>query len=181
MGQVVYYAATSLDGKIAGADKENPVKWLDKFNDTLAAYEDGDLIKESYNNFMQDVSMVICGSTTYNDIKGFGIGWPYEQDSYVVTSKKDYKDENIKGFVSIDEIKTIIQQAEGKVYLLGGGALAAYLIDQKLVDKVILTVMPIILGEGIDFFQSINTHDLTLDRVTTSGDFVELEYTIINT
>lgn len=67
MGQVVYYAATSLDGKIAAADKENPVKWLDKFNETLDGFEDGvntqealDIVIELENSIRDIDEMDYC-------------------------------------------------------------------------------------------------------------------------
>lgn len=177
--EVVFYSAVSVDGYIASFDKKNPVKWLDQFINEISDLSLGDEIKNSYSNFIDNVTVVIMGSKTYEDILSFDVRYPYqEMKNFVVTSKKRKKDINIHQFISINELIEITKNNKGKIYIVGGGHLVGQMIDHKLIDKIIMTQMPILLGCGVRFFQSNIETQLELLRVTHSGNFVELEYLI---
>lgn len=179
---IYYYAAISVDGYLAGPDQEKPVAWLDQFNEAILAIPDqNDPIKNSYPNMIKNTKTVIMGSTTYRDILGFDLDfWPYaDMDSYVLTSKtENYQDENIKGFISMEQFKALIPSFEDDVFILGGGNLAGQLIDNRIIDMVVLTQMPILLGGGIPYFQNKTTTNLTLTRVEHTGDFIEMHYAV---
>lgn len=180
MKDVVFYAAVSTDGYIALNDKVNSVKWLDEFNTQIQALKKDDVIRNSYFNFIKDVDIILTGSKTYEDILSFGIKWPYkEQKTYVLSKEPSkYHDENIEKFINIEEVKDVIKKSNSKVFILGGGNLAGQLIDQKIINKLIITQMPILLGDGVRFFQNKLSHKLELKRISNSNNFVELEYEI---
>lgn len=179
---IFYYAALSVDGYMADFETTNPVKWLDEFNLKISKLEKNDPILNSYKNVMSNTKTIIMGSKTYEDILGFGIKWPYiGYENYVLTTKKDkYRDSNIKEFLSLEELKKEIKNLDHDIFILGGGNLAGQLIDEKLIDKIILTQMPVLLGEGVPFFQNVNKQQLTLKRIDSSESFVELEYDILH-
>ncbi len=179
--EVVFYSAVSVDGYIATDNQEASVAWLDAFNQNIVELSQGDKIRNSYSNFISDVKTIICGSKTYQDILGFGVDWPYAgYDTYIVTNKAhSYKDDNIKAFIGYQDILQIIEQSEGKVYILGGGNLAGQLIDDEVITKLILTQMPILLGKGVRYFQNNDQKNLQLVRIDRSQSFIEIEYNII--
>ncbi len=179
--EVVFYSAVSVDGYIAKANPISNVAWLDEFNEKIGSLDSDDKIKGSYGNFISDVTTIICGAKTYQDILGFGVEWPYQDyDTYVVSTRADsLQDENVKAFIPYQKIKEIIEDSKGKVYILGGGNLAGQLMDDQLITKLILTQMPVLLGSGVKYFQNKEHQQLKLMRVDKSADFVELEYDII--
>lgn len=179
--QIIFYSAISTDGYIASNNKTEPVKWLDQLSEQINLLTDDDPIKNSYPNFVKDVQTIIIGSTTYNDILNFGVDYPYQDIiNYVLTSKPEKYQEtkNIK-FVTMAQLEKIIPQLTGKTWLVGGGNVFGQLIDKELIDKIILTQMPVLLGDGIRFFQNTKNFSLSLERVAFSGNFVELEYNIL--
>lgn len=62
--------------------------------------------------------------------------------------------------------------------MVGGAMLTKEFIRSDLANKLILTIIPIILGEGLPFFDSIGEqHSLYLEDVVAFKDgIVELSY-----
>ena len=82
MKKIKLYIAVSIDGFIA---KENhSLDWLNE----LPKIEG---LAYGYNDFYNDIDVVIMGRRTYKEILGFDVDWPYENcKSFIVTSKKNY-------------------------------------------------------------------------------------------
>ncbi|NCC71526.1 dihydrofolate reductase, partial [bacterium] len=140
--KIILYIAISLDGFIA--TKDGSVKWLDKYNES----------KENmgYDDFIKSIDIVIMGNTTYQQILSFDCDYPYKnKKGYVFSNKKTKKDENIT-FVS-GNIKKIINELEGNIWLVGGANLTNQFINYNLIDEFILFTMPILLGKGIRLFE----------------------------
>jgi dihydrofolate reductase len=78
-------------------------------------------------------------------------------------------------------IENLKQQGFGNIWLCGGGELAGSLLKNKLIDKLVLKVNPIIVGEGIPLFGSVKT-DLKLELVDMkqySNGVIKPTYNII--
>ncbi len=174
-----YYAALSVDGFIAGSDSQKPVAWLDQFNQIINDLPAEDRIKTSYDRMIKNTKIIVMGRKTYDDILSFGVPWPYEMcESYVVSHNQlEVEHPQIK-FVNYQEVTNLLKTTKQQVLILGGGNLAGQLIDDNLVDKIVLTQMPILLGEGIRFWQNQKSKNLSLERIDQSNDFIELEYRI---
>jgi len=59
-------------------------------------------------------------------------------------------------FVSEDParfVKKLKQQPGGRIWVVGGGEIAAALLQAGLVDEMVLTVHPITLGQGVPLFE----------------------------
>nr|WP_321411037.1 dihydrofolate reductase family protein [uncultured Carboxylicivirga sp.] len=146
MAKIVLYSAVSVDGYIA--DKNGGIDWLQGFE------EDGE--DYGYSDFYKSVKITLMGRKTYDQILSFDVPFPYADKKNFVVSES-IKSSNspstilINGdFIStIDEIKN---NNEGLIWLVGGGRLNSLLLKNGLIDELILTVIPVVLGEGIPLF-----------------------------
>lgn len=149
MRKVILYIAMSLDGYIATS--EGSVAFLDDFQNSA----DGDY---GYEDFVQTIDTCIMGHHTYKAILDFGYPWPYmQQQTYVVTSNSNAKLDSPQTALLTQEVGVKIQQLKeeptGKdIWVVGGGQLVHYMLNQALLDQLIVTVTPKILGDGIRLF-----------------------------
>lgn len=173
--KIVLYIATSLDGYIAKED--GTVDWLTS---------DMDLEETSHNDryeaFYNTVDTVVMGSVTYDQVINelSPDQWVYEgKKCYVATSKKRELDGSVE-FISEDITGFFenIKQEEGEdIWLVGGSKLIDQFIKEDLIDKYVITLIPIILGEGIPLFLNENPElKLRLVETHTTNGMVELIY-----
>jgi len=105
---------------------------------------------------MKNVDATLMGNKTYQQVLGFDMPFPYTGfENYVFTRQQNLtSDENVQ-FVSSD-IVSFIQNLKNKpgkdIWLIGGGQLNTILLDADLIDEMIITILPIVLGEGIPLF-----------------------------
>ncbi len=145
MPKVILNVAVSMDDFIA--DVNGGVDWLPG--------EDSDPDDScGMRLFKNDVSVIVMGSTSYQQILTFG-EWAWSDKlTYVFTSRQNLVSENQQiRFVHDtpeDSIEIIKRSAKDKnIWLLGGAKLAHAFFRQHLIDEVILTVIPTLLGNGI--------------------------------
>ncbi len=99
------------------------------------------------------------GRNTYEKVLTFGF-WPYEKPVYVVSNTIKVVPENLEGkvFIVRGEILEILESLESKglksIYVDGGKLIQSFL-SEDLIDTMIITTMPVILGEGLPLFASI--------------------------
>ncbi len=167
------YIATSIDGYIA--TNEHEVTWLEDFTPEIMRTDD--IIKNSYNEFIKDIKEVVMGYQTYKFIIDSPHDWPYvDQKCYVVTSR-EINDEHVNA-VSYDQVVDILKKSSQETWIVGGGKLFSSLLKDDVVDRIIITQMPIILGTGINLFNDTKMKKCELLKVNTSGNFIEYEYKI---
>ena len=169
---LVLFIASSLDGYIA--TKDDSFEWL--FN----VEGEGD---NGYSEFYETVDTILLGKRTYD--------WIMEQDSeefpyknkqcYVFTRSSIEDTEDVK-FINEDVTKFVnkLKSEQGKnIWIAGGGELLHSFIKENLVDELIVTIAPTILGNGIPLFREGDYQlDLTLKRTKNYNQFVELHYVV---
>ena len=148
MSKTTLYIATTLDGKIARND--GGLDWL-------FALENPNQIDHGYAEFMKSIGITIMGKNTYNEILGFGVEWPYKGiDSYIATTDKEFQlttpETKIISSNIADYINKLKKQSQKDIWLIGGGQLITYFLNNDLLDRMILTLIPTIIGEGISLF-----------------------------
>ncbi len=167
MGKIILYIASSLDGYIA---RENgDVDWLPINTDS------------GYDNFYKSIDTVIMGKRTYDQILTFG-DYPYKgKKSYVFTRNDSLtKDENVEFASNVEEFSRNLVSSKGNIWLVGGSELFSAFLEHKLVDEIILSIIPTVLGKGIPLFQNINQEaNLKLIKTTEYSGFVELTYKVL--
>lgn len=164
---VTYYLASSIDGFIAKQDGD--VSWMERLG---VPYDE-----EGYTQFISSVDGLIMGRKTYDMIRDFGAWFYGDRPTWVCTrgSVEAISDCNLQAEQSpIEAVAEARLQGLKNLWLLGGGVLAAELINANLIDRFIVTQMPIILGAGIPLAASLRAPSklrLVSTRTTTSGLF----------
>ena len=157
MARTVYYAAMSLDGFIA--DLDETLDWLTKFDGPGYAgeAEDEGPLPASYDAFMEGVGALVMGSKTYEFI--VDMDWMYgDLPVWVLTSRQLPGVDGATGLRfssgSVSDLhEEMLEAAGGKdLWVVGGGNVASQYIDAGLLDVLQVTVVPVVLGEGLPLF-----------------------------
>jgi dihydrofolate reductase len=88
-------------------------------------------------------------------VLGFGGDFPYQDKTNYVFSRSAQPDAPYVQYVSGDPVPFVrqLKQTDGLgIWLIGGGQLNTILLNAGLIDELIITVAPIILGSGIPLF-----------------------------
>ena len=176
--QASVYIATSLDGFIAR--KDGSLDWLDAAAATVPEGEDC-----GYKVFMDSIDVLIMSRGTYEKVLSFG-GWPYTKPVVVLSHAPITFPETLPDTVSHSSeapdalLKRLEAEGVRRVYVDGGKTIQRFLAA-GLIDDLILTRIPILLGDGIPLFAGVNDIPLTHIR-TTAYDFgfVQSTYTVAN-
>lgn len=146
--QIILYIACSIDGYIAMPGDD--LSFL-----SLVESEGEDY---GYQNFTDQVDTIILGRKTYDWVlKAIG-RFPHEDKEVYVMSKSKKGRENHVQFYS-GELSTLVEKfmnrpGQRNVFVDGGAATVHAFLQEKLLDQMILSIIPTTLGEGIRLFQS---------------------------
>jgi dihydrofolate reductase len=168
-GSVRVFIACSLDGFIAGPDDD--LSWLPD--------SPGD--DHGYGAFMEGIAALLMGRATYRVVEGFGGEWPYGARPVFVATNRPLEPaaptvRAVSG-TPAELLAAVREVTDGDVYLDGGNLIRQFL-DEGLIDQLIVTVVPVVLGEGAPLFAGARKRrKLELAGVReTSGGLVQLEY-----
>jgi len=157
----IVYIATSIDGYIAREDES--IDWLmDLPNPDKSDY--------GFSEFMKRIDGIILGRKTYETVLTFG-AWPYIKPVFVLSNslkalpgKFSEKGEIVKG-----ELKKIIESLAERgihnLYIDGGKTIQSFL-KEDLIDEMVITRIPILLGSGIPLFDK-NLLELPFEHTGT--------------
>jgi dihydrofolate reductase len=171
-GRVRVYIATSLDGFIAG--EHDDLSWLPQ-PDPEHADDHG------YAAFMASVGALLMGRRTYEVVRGFG-AWPYERPVLVASTRPLAQPMPTGARAVRGDIHAMIEEAleaaAGRDVYLDGGTLIRAALDAGLIDELIVTIVPAILGRGIPLFAgAAQRHNLQLQSSTAyRSGLVQLRY-----
>jgi dihydrofolate reductase len=169
---IVLFIASSLDGYIA--TKDESLEWLDNVEG------EGD---NGYSEFYETVDTVVMGKRTYDWIMKLDLEvFPYKnKQCYVFTRSSAMDTEDVK-FVNDDVTSFVnrLKSQDGKnIWIVGGGEILQSFIQVKLVDELIITVAPTIIGNGIPLFKEGEYQlELVLKGTKTFNQFAELHYEV---
>jgi len=157
MTKIKLFIATTLDGFIARED--GSLDWLSGSNADSPQLEEKPTNENDggYGEFLSTIDLVVMGRSTYEEILGFGVEWPYSNfRSYIVTSKKNYetKTDNTYTLNGIEQnaIAKIKSESKKSIWIVGGGNIITQFLNHDAIDEMTLNVFPIILGKGIRLF-----------------------------
>jgi dihydrofolate reductase len=186
-----YYCAASLDGYIAELD--DSLGWLFTYDGRFEGEgaEPGPMSDGgAYERFYDGVGALVSGSTTYEFVLDNlpGDGWPYKGKPYWVLSSRDLPapdgediDVRVANAQVIDLYDEMADAAgERNLWVVGGGNVASQFVAVGLLDELVVTVVPVVLGAGKPLFDDRlpgGAMQLLGTRTFANG-MVELRYAI---
>ena len=171
------FIATSLDGFIAR--KDGNLDWLDEANAVVPEGEDC-----GYRGFLDSVDTLIMGRNTFEKVLSFG-QWSYGKMPVIVLSRNQLSiPSDLPNTVthSSEQPRALLGRLSSEgvehVYVDGGATIQSFLTD-GLIDEITMTVIPILLGEGISLFGSLEK-DINLKHERTHAfDFGFVQWTYL--
>lgn len=144
--KTVLYIACSLDGYIAG--ENDNLDFLDAVQTEGEDY--------GYSDFYKQTDTVIMGRRTYAKVLGFGIPYPHAGKTSYIMTRQSFPAE--AGIVFCDTpLKNLITELKkengGHIFIDGGSELLHGLLQESLVDELIISIIPVLLGKGIPLFK----------------------------
>ncbi len=146
------FIAVSLDGYIA--KKDGSIDWLNEIPNP-----DGN--DYGYSEFMKKIDAVIMGRNTFEKVLTFG-AWPYDKPVFVLSRTLKLIDDHLSGKVKLTNksIKELAAELESRglknLYIDGGLTIQSFL-KEDLIDEMIITKIPVLLGDGIPLFGETGT------------------------
>ncbi|MFM7022282.1 MAG: dihydrofolate reductase family protein [Flavobacteriales bacterium] len=168
------FIAKSLDGFIA--DKNGGLDWLHSIPNPL--HEDA-----GYGQFMNGIDALLMGRNSFETVCGFDIEWPYTKPVFVWSTTLNKVPEKAKGKVQLVKgtAKEVLAQLNAlghqQLYIDGGNTIQS-LLKEGLIDEMIITTIPVLLGGGSPLFGELDQH-LTFHHVKTEvflGEMVQSHY-----
>ena len=144
--ETVVYVAASLDGFIARED--GGFDWLP----TPPEGED-----YGWAAFIADIDAIVMGRKTFEQVLSFGV-WPYEGTPLVVlTSTLESVPSHLEGKAECLALELpallaeLARRGHRRVYVDGGQTVRS-LLHEELVDELVVTTIPVLIGSGIPLF-----------------------------
>jgi riboflavin biosynthesis pyrimidine reductase len=151
--EIVWYTAMSMDGRIASADGS-----LDFLDVSLSEGSGND-----FGQFIAGVDGALVGASTLRWLISHGHGWPHDDlPTWLASHDADLAGSveptraafrRVEGDLTpaLDEME---QNAHRRIWLAGGGAVAAQVLELDRLTEVIATVAPTALGLGPALFDA---------------------------
>ena len=171
MRKIILCAAVSLDGLIEGPKGE--YDWC---------FTDQDY---GLSDFFKSIDAIFMGRKSYELAKSIEDQNPWKGIRTYVFSNTMTSDPKDGILISGDIAKQVIEiknQPGKNIWLFGGAALTASLLNENLVDEFSLAVHPILLGAGKPMFSAINRRIKTrlFETKTYETGLVSLKYEVLH-
>ncbi len=170
MREIKLFIASSLDGFIARVN-----------DDVSLLFSDADY---GYKKFYGSTDTVIMGRKTYEKALQLEKHPFKEKRCYVFTKNPansfvEPEENNVEFIDNVLGFAKDLVNSDGKdIWLVGGADIISVLINANMVDEIVLSVHPIILGNGIPLFKDIK-RELSLklvDSATYETGLVQMRY-----
>ena len=170
----IVYIGTSLDGYISARD--GGLDWLSY----VPIPKGNDL---GFAEFMDGIDAVVMGRKTFETLLVFGVGWHYPKPGIVLSSTLRSAPEEFADHVQFasgtpaEIVELAREQGYENLYIDGGHTVQRFLRDD-LIDELIITELPLLLGGGTRLFGELDKH-LGFELVETNvllGQLVKRRY-----
>lgn len=157
--RVTIHMAASLDGFIAR--KDGSVDWLE----TSDEFADGHSLDPQFvEAFLETIDCYVMGSRTYETAVRFetqGFDWPYgDKPTFVLTNRELPRVRDTVEFCSGDLAQFVNGRLRSRfrtIWFVGGGMVSSECLRLGLADEVRYSILPILIGEGIRFFEGLDS------------------------
>ncbi len=176
MSRIRVFCAASLDGFIADAD--DGLAWLDEF-DHEAGSDPGTV---SFQAFMEDIGAMLMGRRTLDVMLSFGGDWHYGDIPFLVATSRPLPEGLPPQVIACSgDIAALCAQAKeaagGKDVYIDGGMLISQALDSGLMDELIVTVAPYLLGKGIPLYAGDGRHKFVAEHLGRTGEMLQVRLT----
>ena len=166
------FVGTSLDGFLARPNGE------------LDFLPTGGGEPHGYDEFMATIDALVIGRKTFETVLGFG-GWAYGKKPVFVLSSRTLPPapheavlEQMSG-APTEIVSRLEARGIGHIYVDGGITIQSFLVA-GLINRLIITRVPVLIGSGIPLFGTL-PHDILLKHVATrefASGLVQSEYAV---
>ncbi len=171
---VSVFIGTSVDGFIA------------RTNGALDFLPEGGGEPHGYKEFIASVDAIVIGRKTFETVLAFDT-WPYGDKRVVVLSSRPVDLSAVRGGV-VEQMggppAEIVSQLAARgihhLYIDGGVTIQGFL-RAGVIQRLIITRVPVLIGEGIPLFGSL-PHDIRLRHIATRhypSGLVQSEYQVV--
>jgi dihydrofolate reductase len=156
------YIGTSLDGFIAR--KDGNIDWLTQFANDEAIH--------AYEEFMKRIDAIVIGKGTFEKVLTFP-SWPYNKEVFVLSTSIKKVPDIVKEKITILSMEPVplLSYLSGKgfssIYVDGGKVIQSFL-KEDLIDELIISKVPVLIGSGIPLFGYLNV-DLQFRHIRTEA------------
>lgn len=172
--KVLLFIATSLDGYIA--DQKGSIDFLKLVEKNGEDY--------GYADFFSTVDVVVLGRKTWDTILSLNIPQPYEGKKVYIISKSRQGSEGNAGYYG-EDLTTLIRELKDEkglnIFVDGGSQVINSLLKEHMIDRMIISIIPVLLGDGIPLFRTgfpLQNLRLIQSKNFPSG-LVQLEYEVL--
>jgi len=164
--RITIHMVASLDGFIAR--KDGRVDWME----TPDTFEGGEILEPEFiQEFLKSIDCYVMGSRTYEtavDFEAKGFGWAYtDKPTFVLSRRELPKIRETVEFYAGDLVALVNERLKPRfqsIWFVGGGALSGECLRLGLADEVRYSIMPVLIGDGIPFFDRLDK-DIALHLV----------------
>jgi len=195
MSKIITALSVSVDGYITGRDPE-PGRGLGDGGRLFDWYSDGDVRSQVFDGFTLSepsarlfdslasrVGASLAGRKTYDDSEGFGGEGPHPDAPLIVLSHRPAPEKSERQtFITTgieDAVAAALEAAGDKDVALMGGGIVTEALKAGLVDEIVLHQVPVLLGSGRPFFQTLPEHiSLRLVEAVPAPGVTHLHYEV---
>ena len=146
----IIYIAASIDGYIA--KKDGSIDWLIE-----TPNPDGSDL--GFGEFIKNIDAIVMGRNTFELVLTFG-SWPYAKPVFVLSSTLKSIPPELAGKAELlkGDPYAVVKELNYRKYInlyIDGGKTIQEFLKNNLIDEMIITRIPILLGEGIPLFSSL--------------------------
>jgi dihydrofolate reductase len=198
MGKVFSHMTMSLDGFIA--DPQDGVAelfdWYQAGDVTVPSHAPGYSFQVDPDSaamlrgYLENAAVIVCGRRLFDYTDGWGGQHPAADHVVVVTHRRPEDADRWKTTTFTDsveagiaEAKRIARDAGDKDVTIASASIAAQALDLGLVDEVHVSLVPVLLGEGIPYFANLTRapHRFEDPVVIQGTRATHLKYTVRTT
>ena len=158
--KTIVYIGTSLDGFIAR--KDGDIDWLTQFANDEAIH--------AYEELITRVDAIVIGRGTFEKVLSFP-SWPYKKKAFVLSTSIKQVPDIVKDKVTVLSMKPgnllnhLSSEGFSNIYIDGGKVIQDFL-KEDLIDELIISKAPVLIGSGIPLFGYLDT-DLLFRHLRT--------------
>jgi dihydrofolate reductase/RimJ/RimL family protein N-acetyltransferase len=143
---LILYIAMSLDGYIAKPNDD--LSFL-----SIVQQEGQDY---GYADFVKTVDAVIVGRKTYDKVISMGFEFPHaDKDAYIITRTARPSIGSVKFYTG--DLKSLVDKLKSEngknIFCDGGAEIVNELLKLDLIDEFIISVIPVLVGNGTKLFK----------------------------